>query len=120
MPERIADGLGVPRPFLRLLEHTPGGEGTYGGEVTVTETSEEVDAEMLRRHLIALGGVAMAGATVAKLGQLLAELPGPPPLPLPSRLGPLHVAQVRDLTRRLGEANNPRICDAEVISAAAA
>ena len=78
--ERIADGLGVLRPFLRLLEHAPGGNGAYGGEVTVTETSEEVGAEMLRRHLIALGGVAVAGATVAKLGELLAELPGPPPL----------------------------------------
>ncbi|MGH3925706.1 MAG: helix-turn-helix domain-containing protein, partial [Pseudonocardiaceae bacterium] len=118
--ERIADGLGVPRPSLRLLEHAPGDEDAYGEEVTVAETSEEVGAEMLRRHLIALGGVAIAGATVAKLGELLAELPGPPPLPLPSRLDLIHVAQVRDLTRRLGEADNHRICDAEVLGAAAA
>ncbi|MGH8920482.1 MAG: hypothetical protein ACRD0H_19480, partial [Actinomycetes bacterium] len=48
--------------------------------------------------------------------------PGPPPLPLPlpSRLGLIHVAQVRDLTRRLGEAGNHRICDAEVLGGAAA
>ena len=75
--ERIADGLSVPRPFLRLLNHAPGDDGTYGGQATVTETSHEVSAEMLRRHLIALGGLAMTGAPVAKLGELLTEVPGP-------------------------------------------
>ncbi|MGH3906406.1 MAG: hypothetical protein ACRDTE_19840 [Pseudonocardiaceae bacterium] len=34
---------------------------------------------MLRRHLLAQGGVAITGAMVTKLGELLTELPGPPP-----------------------------------------
>jgi len=73
---------------------------------------------MLRRHLIALGGRAIAGATVAKLGQLLAELPGPPPVPLPTQLSHVHVTQVRDLTRRVGLGDT--YCDPEVCSSAAA
>ncbi|HKR52432.1 MAG TPA: helix-turn-helix domain-containing protein [Pseudonocardiaceae bacterium] len=48
--ERIADGLSVPHPFLRLLKHAPSGDGAYGGDATVTETSEEVGTEMLRRY----------------------------------------------------------------------
>ncbi|MGH3928541.1 MAG: hypothetical protein ACRDTF_01025, partial [Pseudonocardiaceae bacterium] len=65
---------------------------------------------------IALGGAAMVGTPVAKLGALLAELPGPAPLPLPSRLSGVHVIQVRDLTRRLGTGDtgcaDPQVCSA--------
>jgi hypothetical protein len=74
---------------------------------------------MLRRHLIALGGVTMVGAPVERLGELLAELPGPAAEPLPSQLSGIHVAQVRDLTRRLG-IGDTGWADPQVSSAAAA
>jgi len=64
--ERICDGLGIPREMLGLCY---GDRATYGGEVTVADP-EEVE-KMLRRRLIALGGRAIAGATVAKFGELL-------------------------------------------------
>jgi len=51
--ERICDGLGIPRELMGL---SYGEDGAYGGDVTVAELPEEVRAEMLRRHLIALGG----------------------------------------------------------------
>jgi tetratricopeptide (TPR) repeat protein len=73
---------------------------------------------MLRRHLIALGGAAMAGAPVARLGELLPELPAPPPVPLPSQLSNTQLAQVRDLTRRLDRATVTLGSSPEVSSAA--
>ena len=108
---RIAEGLLIPRHLMGL-----GTSETYPERVTVADP-EGVE-EMLRRHLLALGGVAVTGATVTKLGALLAELPGPPPVPLPSQLDPSHVAQVRDLTRRLGVGDT--YCDPEMASVAAA
>jgi hypothetical protein len=63
--------------------------------------------------------VAVLGRPVHKLGELL-TLPAPAPVPLPARIDGIHVAQVRNLTRRLGEAGNPAIADPEVLSAAAA
>lgn len=75
---------------------------------------------MLRRHLIALGGMTMVGAPVAKVGELLAELGDLPPVPLPSQLSGVHVMQVQDLTRRLAEAGNSCICDPQALSDAAA
>ena len=121
--ERIADGLGVPRPFLRLLADTSGvdgQDGAYGGEVTVAGPPEGVSAEMLRRHVLALGGVAAFGAPVKGLGELFAELGDPAPLSLPSRLFEVHVAQVRDLTQRLGEAGKAHGSNPAVSSASAA
>ena len=73
---------------------------------------------MLRRHLIALGAIAAVGAPTA--GELLTELGNPSPVPLPSRISGVHVAQVRDLTRRLAEAGMTFGADPEVSSAAAA
>ncbi|MDQ3152607.1 MAG: helix-turn-helix domain-containing protein, partial [Actinomycetota bacterium] len=108
---RIAEGLGVPRELLGLSH------GAYGGEVTVAEPPK-VSAEMLRRHLIALGGVAMVGAPVTKLGELF-ELPAPSPVPLPSQLSYVHVAKVRDLTRRLDEVAIMSGSEPEVSTAAA-
>lgn len=108
---RIADGLGIPRERMGLSYGAAGPPGTYPEEATVAEPDEA--EKMLRRHLIALGGTAMTGATVAKLGRLLAVLPGPPPVPLPSRLGVVHVTQVRDLTRRLNVGDtysDPQVC----------
>jgi len=77
---------------------------------------------MLRRHVIALGPITAAASNpVAKLAELLEHLerPGPSPVPLPSQLAGVHVAKVRDLTRRLGEAGNTCVSAPEVLSAAA-
>jgi transcriptional regulator with XRE-family HTH domain len=116
--ERIATGLGIPPELMGMSWWGP--DGTYCGGVTGANTPKGVSAEMLRRHLIALGGTAAFGAQLKGLGQLLGELGGLEPVPLPSRLGWVHVAQVRDLTRRLAEASNTCISAPAVLSAAAA
>jgi transcriptional regulator with XRE-family HTH domain len=116
--ERICDGLGIPRELMGL---SYGEHSAYRGQGTVA-SPEEV-AEMLRRHLIALGPIAaVAYHPLTRLAELLehVELPGLSPVPLPSRLSGVHVAQVRELTRRLGEAGNTSVSDPEVLSAAAA
>ncbi|MGQ0775880.1 MAG: helix-turn-helix domain-containing protein [Pseudonocardiales bacterium] len=120
---RIAIGLGIPRERMGLSWWGPDGswygpEGAYPVGVTVADTPKGVSAEMLRRHLIALGGATMVGAPVARLGELLAELPGPDLVPLPSQLSHAHVVRVRDLTRRLG-IGDAGYADPEVTSAAA-
>ena len=115
--ERICDGLGIPRELMGLSH------GAYRGEVTVANPPEGVDEDMLRRQAIELGAGLAVGAPAAKLAQLLErlELPDPSPVPLPSRLGTVHVAKVRDLTRRLDEAaSTPSGSDPEVSTAAAA
>jgi len=58
----IAEGVGVPRELMGLSY------GAYAGDVTVADPLEGVSAEMLRRHLIALGGIAPFGASAAGLG----------------------------------------------------
>ena len=112
--ERICDGLDVPRAYMRLAGVV---EGAYPGGVTSRRA--EVDEEMYRRGLLGLAGVAFAGEPVLTLGKLVA-LPGPSPVPVPSRVEGIHVARVRTLTRRLGEAGNPTITEPEVLSAATA
>ena len=112
---RIADRLGIPLVRMGL---SYGESGAYGGDVTATNPPEGVSAEVLRRHLIALGAIAAVGAPTA--GELLAELGNPSPVPLPSRISGVHVAQVRDLTRRLSDAATTSGADPEVSSAAAA
>lgn len=94
--ERIADGLGIPRERMGL---SYGPEHTYPEQVTVAEPEEAED--VFRRHLLAQGGIALTGATVTKLGELVAELPWPGSTPLPTQLTGVHVAQVRELTRGL-------------------
>jgi hypothetical protein len=115
--ERSADGLGVSRELMGLSYDDS--SAYRGAEVTVTEPPEGVSAEMLRRHLIALGGVAAFGAPVARLGELLQhlELPDPSPVP-PSQLSHVHVEKVRNLTRRLDEADNASGPDPEMSTAA--
>ena len=125
---RITEGLGIPRELMGISWWGPGGshagpDGAYGGQVTVANP-EGVD-EMLRRRrqVIELGAGVAVGAPLAKLAQLLErlELPDPSPVPLPSRLGTVHVAKVRDLTRRLDEAaSTPSGSDPEVSTAATA
>ena len=75
---------------------------------------------MLRRHLIALGGITLAGAPVEKLGERLDDLGDPDPAPLPSKLSSLDVVKVRDLTLRLSDAGRAYGANSEVDSAAAA
>jgi transcriptional regulator with XRE-family HTH domain len=117
----VSRGLGVPPERMGLSWWGRDGRwygpaGTYPEGVTVAHTPEGVSADMLRRHLIALGGITMVGAPVSKMGQLLAELGGLPPVPLPSQLSPAHVQQVQDLTRRLAEVGNSSLCDPQVLS----
>lgn len=116
---RVADGLHVPRGRMGLAYDSGacGEDGAYADEVTIV-SPEEVIA-MLRRRLIALGGGVAAGAPLAKLAPLLEclDLPEPSPVPLPSRVSGVHVAKVRDLTRRLGDGHraygpDPEVCGA--------
>jgi len=76
---RIAEGLGVPPELMGLswwgLEgRWCGPEGAYSGGGTATEPPEEVSAAMLRRHLIAHGGMIMVGVLG---GSVPADTPGP-------------------------------------------
>ncbi len=121
---RIAGGLDVPPEMMGLSWWGPDGtyhgpDGAYAEGVTVANTPEGVSAEMLRRHLIALGGVALAGQPVKQLGELL-RLPGaaPGPVPLPSRISPVHVAKVRHLRQQLVDLSITYGSDPEVSSAA--
>ncbi|MGH3812204.1 MAG: hypothetical protein ACRDUV_07070 [Pseudonocardiaceae bacterium] len=122
---RTAEGLGIGRERMGLSFWGPDGRwygpaGTYPGGVTAADTPERVSTRMLRRHLIAYGGIILAGAPVEKVGELLDDLGELPPVSLPSRLRPTHVTQVRDLTRRLSEAGSGSVADPGVLSDAAA
>ena len=69
---RIVGGLDIPPEMMGLSWWGPDGtyygpDGGYPGGVTVADTPEGVSAGMLRRHLLALGGVAMVGQPVKQL-----------------------------------------------------
>ncbi|MGH3904874.1 MAG: hypothetical protein ACRDTE_11895 [Pseudonocardiaceae bacterium] len=122
---RAAEGLGIGRERMGLSFWGPDGRwygpvATYPGGVTAADTPEGVSTRMLRRHLIAYGGIILSGAPVNKVGELLDSLGELPPVSLPSRLHPTHVTKVRDLTRRLGEAGNGSVADPGVLGDAAA
>jgi transcriptional regulator with XRE-family HTH domain len=123
--ERIAEGLGIPRALMGLswwaADGSYVGQGeAYAGGVTDAEAPEGVSADMLRRHLLALGATAAFGAPIMGLGELL-DLPRLVSAgPLPSRIFAVHVAQVRDLTHFLGVSGKAHGPDPEVSSAAAA
>ncbi len=82
---------------------------------------------MLRRHVLALGGIAAVGAPIIgellNIGELL-DLSGPAPAQRlaqrPSRLFGVHVAQVRDLTGSLRGAIHTHGANPQVSSAATA
>ncbi|MGH3992172.1 MAG: hypothetical protein ACRDSN_06855, partial [Pseudonocardiaceae bacterium] len=120
--ERTAEGLTVPRERMGLSYWGPDGhyygpEDAYPGGVTVAEL--EGVADVLRRHVLGLGGVTIVGATVEGLGELFAELPDLSPVPLPDRLSGVHVAKVRDLTQQIREVGRAYGSDPAVSSAAA-
>jgi hypothetical protein len=121
---RIADGLGIPRELMNLgfadgsVSAYADGASAYPGGGTVADPAEEVDAEMRRRALLAAAGVAFAGQPVAG-DRGLVELPGPSPVPAPSRILGAHVVTVRDLTQKLRETGRAYGSDPEVSSAAA-
>lgn len=87
---RICEGLGISRGAMGLA---------YDGveEETAPAPSEEVDEEMKRRALMAVGSVALFGVPV--LGEVL-EIPAKPatPTPLPSSLVAGDVAAIRSMT----------------------
>lgn len=116
---RIADGLGIPRELMNLGPAEDSGS-PYADEGALSDpTTGEVSEEMYRRVLLATAGIALVGRAVPGLGEL-APLPRPAPVPLPSRLLPLHVEKVRDLTQRLCEASSTYGSDPYLSSAAAA
>jgi transcriptional regulator with XRE-family HTH domain len=115
---RIAEGLNIPLERMGLSWWGP--DGTYCGQDTVTEPPEVVSAEMLRRHLLALGATATVGAPIKGLGELLAQLGDPTPVPLPSQLGHRHVVKVQDLTQRLLDVARVHGPDLELSRAAVA
>ncbi|MGH3814989.1 MAG: hypothetical protein ACRDUV_21515 [Pseudonocardiaceae bacterium] len=53
--ERIVDGRGIPRAWMRLAGVAGSEDGAYGEEGTVADPPEEVIAEMFRRHLPGAG-----------------------------------------------------------------
>ncbi len=113
--ERIADRLGIPRELMSLSAYGP--NGTYCGEDLVADSPEEVDEEMFRRYVLALGGVAAFNAPI--IGEL-AELVGPSVVPLPSQVFEVHVRKVRALTRWLSDAGCAYGSDPQMSSEAAA
>ncbi|MGH3873040.1 MAG: helix-turn-helix domain-containing protein [Pseudonocardiaceae bacterium] len=121
---RIASGLDIPPEMVGLSWWGPDGtyhgpDGGYPEGVTVVDALEGVSTDMLRRHLLALGGVALAGQPVKHLGELL-ELPGAAlgPVPLPSRIAAVHVTKVHELRRRLTDLSRAHGPDPEVSDAA--
>jgi transcriptional regulator with XRE-family HTH domain len=90
--ERIADGLGVPRAWMRL---------GYGEEEPgALSAQEEMDEDVKRRALLAATTTAALGQVVAGLGEF-AEVALPSGESLPARLGMVHVHTVRAVTERL-------------------
>ncbi|MGH3886219.1 MAG: helix-turn-helix domain-containing protein [Pseudonocardiaceae bacterium] len=88
--ERIADGLGVPRAWMRL---------GYGEGEPDTSSAEE-DGDMKRRALIAATMGAALGQVVQGLGEFT-EVALPRGESLPSRLDMVHVHTVQAVTERL-------------------
>jgi transcriptional regulator with XRE-family HTH domain/tetratricopeptide (TPR) repeat protein len=118
---RIAAGLEIAPEMMGLswwgpagAYHGPAGGYPEGG----TSAPEGVNAGMLRRHLVALGMVVATGQPRryrGELGELPATAPGP--VPLPSRISPVHVAQVHELRQRLTGLSRAHGSDPELSSA---
>ena len=103
---RIVAGLEIPPEAMGLSWWGADGRcwgpaGAYSGEVTVAGHPEGVEDEMLRRHLVALGGVAGFGVLMPGVGALADPYPAPGELPLPSRLGMSQVARIEETTEQV-------------------
>jgi transcriptional regulator with XRE-family HTH domain len=90
--ERIADGLGAPRAWMRL--------GYGEDEPGAPSAQEEMDEDVKRRALLAATTTAALGQLVAGLGEF-AEVALPSGESLPTRVGMVHVHTVRAVTERL-------------------
>jgi len=97
--ERIADGLGVRRELMRILEHAPDGGAYPGQKAPQSREVQEVTDDVLRRDALALGSLAAFGQVV--VGTLAGKIPHPGRGPLPSRLGMTDVAEIAAETERL-------------------
>ncbi|MGH3908384.1 MAG: helix-turn-helix domain-containing protein, partial [Pseudonocardiaceae bacterium] len=98
--ERIADGLGVPRPYLRLLTYAPDETGAY--PETEGGLDSEGDEAVKRRALIAATSLAALGEVVKGMGEVAElALPRSGDEPLPSRLTTSHVHAVEAVTQQL-------------------
>ncbi|MGH8922607.1 MAG: helix-turn-helix domain-containing protein [Actinomycetes bacterium] len=116
--ERIADGLGVPRPFLRLLKDVPGEGGAYPSEEG--GPNPEVDEEVKRRALIAATSLAALGKIVQGMGEVVElALPRSGQEPLPIRLTPAHAFAVEAVTERLRGLNRQYGGQGDLFSTAA-
>lgn len=62
--ERIADGLGVRRELMRILEHAPDGGAYPGQKAPQSREVQEVTDDVLRRDALALGSLAAFGQVV--------------------------------------------------------
>ncbi|MGH3719580.1 MAG: helix-turn-helix domain-containing protein [Pseudonocardiaceae bacterium] len=114
---RVADGLVIPREWMNL--GPADGGGAYPDRGRGRELTEEEVEEMRRRAMMAFAGMAFAGRPLRELGQR-PQLPAPAPIPLPSRILGVHVAKVRDLTRKLRETGRTYGSDPQVSSATSA
>ncbi|HEU0089889.1 MAG TPA: helix-turn-helix domain-containing protein [Pseudonocardiaceae bacterium] len=119
---RICGGLEIPFELMGLSWWGPDGsywgpDGTYSGEVAVADPWEGVEDDVLRRHMVALGGMAAFGARIPGVGALADPYPAPRELPLPSRLGMSHVAWIEEMAQRMWALRCAHGGQAEIASA---
>ncbi len=112
--ERICDGLGIERGWMRL------GSADAAGSAYAREDEaawKAVTDEMRRRALLAAAGAAaLSGHPL--LGELL-TLPAPAEAPLPSRLGMADVVEIERLTRHLRDLARERGGQSDLVRAVA-
>jgi transcriptional regulator with XRE-family HTH domain len=113
---RIAEGFDIPPQLMGLSWWGP--DGTYCGEVPVTESSTEEGEDVRRRTLIGATSMAALGQVVQGLGELT-ELALPTGQPLPSRLSMAHVQALEAVTEHLRSVGRQFGGQAELFGAAA-
>ncbi|MGH4020573.1 MAG: hypothetical protein ACRDT0_15330, partial [Pseudonocardiaceae bacterium] len=121
--ERICDGLGVPRGWMRLAYAEDVASNTAPDGLGMTP--QEVADAMKRRTVVVTGSVAVFGGAVAGYGEPEpGELPAPSypasDEPLPSRLGMSDVVRLEQETGQLRAHARRHGGGAEVVGAVAA